>query len=90
MQTEQELAVTGAELWTQFPELFFGKCGLTRAGHLPQPAPNALCNAPQHPIGLLGHQGTLLAHGQQYFVLLQGLLQKSPRNEEHLDQPMHG
>ena len=38
MQTEQELAVTGAELWTQFPELFFGKCGLTRAGHLPQPA----------------------------------------------------
>jgi len=32
--------------------------------HLPQPVGHTLCNAPQDGIGLLGHKGTLLAHGQ--------------------------
>ena len=32
--------------------------------HLPWPAGHAPPNAPQDPTGLLGHQGTLLAHGQ--------------------------
>jgi len=31
--------------------------------NLPRPAGRALLNAPQDPIGLLGSQGTLLAHG---------------------------
>jgi len=32
--------------------------------HLPRPACHTLYNAPQDPIGLFGHRGTLLAHGQ--------------------------
>jgi len=32
--------------------------------HLPQPAGHDFLNAPQDTIGLLGHKGTLLAHGQ--------------------------
>ena len=31
--------------------------------NLPRPAGHTLLNAPQDPIGLLGNQGTLLAHG---------------------------
>jgi len=31
--------------------------------HLPCPAGHALFNIPQDTIGLLGHRGTLLAHG---------------------------
>ena len=32
--------------------------------HLPCPAGHALSNPSQDPIGLLGHKGTLRAHGQ--------------------------
>jgi len=32
--------------------------------HLPRPAGHTLFNAPQDTIGLRGHKGTLLAHGQ--------------------------
>ena len=32
--------------------------------HLPQTAGNAVPNAPQDTVGLLGHKSTLLAHGQ--------------------------
>ena len=31
---------------------------------IPRPAAHALCNAPQDTVGLAGHEGTLLAHGQ--------------------------
>ena len=53
----------GAPRWAEC-----SRCGLPgaeqRGAAPPCPAGRALCNAPWGPIGLLGHEGTLLAHGQ--------------------------
>jgi len=40
------------------------QCRVEGEDNLPQPAGHALLNAPQDILGLPGHKGTLLSHGQ--------------------------
>ncbi|NWI29449.1 DIA1 protein, partial [Sula dactylatra] len=77
LQSPDHLGSSSLDLLKQFPVLKLGSPeldavlqmwpywgGIEGEDNLPQPAGHTLFNAPQDTVDLLGHEGTLLAHGQ--------------------------